>query len=132
MLQRLRPLPVQRLSPSVSSASIGQRRMLLSAFPLRSGRRRGWLIVSISIVFIHGLSGHRERTWTASGESEPWPKTLLPSKLPNARILTFGYNAYVTSWQGIVSQDRLGSHAWNLLNSLASYREGDKTVGTRL
>ncbi|KAL6409280.1 hypothetical protein AUP68_05652 [Ilyonectria robusta] len=81
----------------------------------------------VDIVFVHGLSGHRERTWTASGESDPWPKTLLPSKLPNARILTFGYNAYVTSWQGIVSQDRLGSHAGNLLNSLASYREDDKT-----
>lgn len=132
MLQRQRLLPMQKFSPSVSSASIGQRGILLSAYHLRSGQHRGWLIVPISIVFIHGLSGHRERTWTASGEPEPWPKTLLPSKLPNARILTFGYNAYVTSWQGVVSQDRLGSHAGNLLNSLASYREDDNTVGTRL
>lgn len=85
--------------------------------------------LSTIIVFIHALTGDRERTWTASVASEPWPKTLLPSTLPTARILTFGYDAYVADWRGVVSQSRIGDHAWNLLTSLASYRENDDTVG---
>lgn len=81
-----------------------------------------------SIVFVHGLTGHREATWTAQGASEPWPKTLLPSTLPTARVLTFGYDADVADWQGLVSQNFIGNHAWNLLTSLSSYREKDNTV----
>ncbi|KAJ4288699.1 hypothetical protein N0V88_007230 [Collariella sp. IMI 366227] len=80
------------------------------------------------IVFVHGLTGDREKTWTASDASEPWPKALLPSELPTARILTFGYDAYVTDWRGMVSYNRIANHAWNLLTSLVSYRERDDTV----
>jgi len=86
--------------------------------------------ISPSIVFIHGLTGDRDKTWTAQEASEPWPKTILPSKLPTARILTFGYDAYVSDWRGVVSQNRIANHAWNLLTSLATYREDDDTVGT--
>ncbi|KAK3307268.1 uncharacterized protein B0T15DRAFT_414325, partial [Chaetomium strumarium] len=82
---------------------------------------------TVDIVFVHGLTGDREKTWTARGASEPWPKALLPSELPTARVLTFGYDAYVADWRGIVSQNRIGNHAWNLLTSLATYRERDET-----
>ncbi|KAI3316912.1 hypothetical protein HD806DRAFT_541795 [Xylariaceae sp. AK1471] len=82
---------------------------------------------AIDIVFVHGLTGDRERTWTAKDASNPWPQTLLPSKLPTARILTFGYDAYVADWRGVVSQNRIENHAYNLLTSLASYREEDDT-----
>ncbi len=78
---------------------------------------------------MHGLTGDRETTWTAHDASEPWPKALLPSKLPTARVLTFGYDAYVADWRGVVSQNRIANHAWNLLTSLALYREDDDTVG---
>jgi hypothetical protein len=81
-----------------------------------------------SILFIHGLTGDREKTWTAKNTSEPWPRTLLPSKVPNARVLTFGYNAYVADWRELVSQVRIGNHAMNLLTTLVSYREDDDTV----
>ena len=84
---------------------------------------------SSSIVFVHGLTGDRERTWTADGASEPWPKSLLPSKIPNARVLTFGYDAYVADWRGVVSENRIANHAWNLLTSLARHRDDDVTVG---
>ncbi|EAQ83088.1 hypothetical protein CHGG_10906 [Chaetomium globosum CBS 148.51] len=83
---------------------------------------------TVDIVFVHGLTGDREKTWTASGAFEPWPKALLPSELPTARVLTFGYDAYVADWQSMVSQSRIGDHAWNLLRSLASYREKDDTA----
>ncbi|RYP67309.1 hypothetical protein DL771_007327 [Monosporascus sp. 5C6A] len=82
----------------------------------------------VDIVFVHGLTGDREKTWTARDGSEPWPKVLLPSELPTARVLTFGYDAYVVDWRGVVSQNRIGNHASNLLTSLASYREDNDTA----
>ncbi|KAF1963909.1 hypothetical protein BU23DRAFT_494935, partial [Bimuria novae-zelandiae CBS 107.79] len=47
------------------------------------------------IVFIHGLGGDRNRTWTWEGDDRRhfWPKELLPQACPTARILSFGYNA---------------------------------------
>lgn len=89
-------------------------------------------MLSNSIVFIHGLKGHREKTWTARNNGaavfEPWPKTLLPSEIPTARILTFGYDANVTEWRNVVSQNRVRNHAWSLLTLFANYREKDETV----
>jgi hypothetical protein len=54
---------------------------------------------------------------------------LLPAKVPNTRILTFGYDAYVTDWRGMVAQNRIGNHSMNLLATVATYREDDDTVG---
>lgn len=62
------------------------------------------------------------------GANGPWPETLLPSKVSNARILTFGYDAYVSDWKGMVSKNRIGNHAMNLLAAVATYREDDDTV----
>jgi protein SERAC1 len=82
-----------------------------------------------SIIFVHGLSGDREETWKSEDAAAPWPQTLLPSKVPNARVLTFGYDAYVADWRGMVSKNRIGNHAMNLLTSVATFREEDETVG---
>src|SRR5271170_2834257 len=82
-----------------------------------------------SIIFVHGLTGDREKTWKAKDATAPWPQTLLPSKVPNARVLTFGYDAYVANWRGMVSKNRIGNHAMNLLTSVATFRENDETVG---
>ncbi|KAJ5657702.1 uncharacterized protein N7484_001351 [Penicillium longicatenatum] len=82
---------------------------------------------TVDIIFIHGLTGDRDALWTARDATDPWPQTLLPSVLPTARILTFGYDAFVADWKGVVSQNRIANHAWNLLTSLSSYR-GDGTA----
>jgi protein SERAC1 len=80
-------------------------------------------------VFIHGLNGDREKTWKAESADTPWPQTLLPPEIPNARIITFGYDAYfVKDWRGAVSANRIGNHAMNLLTSLAAFREKENTV----
>ncbi|KAK5658395.1 hypothetical protein OQA88_2372 [Cercophora sp. LCS_1] len=76
---------------------------------------------TVDICFVHGLTGDRESTWTADGQSTPWPKTLLPPKLKKARILTYGYDAYIVR-KGVASSNRLIDHATNLLNDLTTDR----------
>ncbi|KAF5613399.1 ankyrin protein, partial [Fusarium sp. NRRL 25303] len=75
----------------------------------------------VDICFVHGLTGNRTSTWTARGQPAPWPKTLLPSELPKACILTYGYDAYVVS-KPVVSSNRLIDHAMNLVTDLTNDR----------
>lgn len=77
---------------------------------------------AVDICFVHGLSGDRESTWTADGQEKPWLETLLPPKLPRARILTFGYDAYIVR-KSVASSNRLIDHATNLLADLTLHRE---------
>ncbi|PVF97372.1 hypothetical protein CPB86DRAFT_826561 [Serendipita vermifera] len=46
----------------------------------------------VDIVAIHGLGGHRERSWTAAN-GKMWLKDFLADDIPNARILTYGHDA---------------------------------------
>lgn len=76
---------------------------------------------TVDICFVHGLTGDRTTTWTAQDQSDPWPKMLLPSKLTTARILTYGYDAYVVR-RSVAGSNRLIDHATNLLNDLTTDR----------
>ena len=79
--------------------------------------------MKLSIIAVHGLNPtntefHAEATWTV--EDKLWLRDFLPSQLPSARVLLFGYNANVafeTSIAGVREQ------AINLLNRIASKRE---------
>ncbi|KAI1204936.1 uncharacterized protein F4807DRAFT_300678 [Annulohypoxylon truncatum] len=54
----------------------------------------------LDIIFVHGLGGHSQRTWSMNHDpSLFWPKLWLPFEpdIGKARILTFGYNA---AWHG--------------------------------
>ena len=53
-----------------------------------------------SIVAVHGLSGHWKRTWTAPN-GKFWLQDFLPSQLPGARIMSFGYNANSISTKSV-------------------------------
>ncbi|KAJ4176009.1 hypothetical protein NW767_015586 [Fusarium falciforme] len=76
---------------------------------------------AVDICFVHGLTGNRVSTWTANGQPKPWPETLLPPKLSRARILTYGYDAYIVR-KSVASTNGLIDHAANLLNDLSTDR----------
>jgi protein SERAC1 len=80
----------------------------------------------VDIVFVHGLTGDRERTWhSVPDRRHPngvlWPKELLPHSIPESRILTFGYDAYIVR-SGQVPNNRIRDHARDLVNELARAR----------
>jgi hypothetical protein len=61
----------------------------------------------VDIFAVHGLGGHYEDTWTwtpANPKSDTpcnWLKDLLPAEIPNARIMSFGYNSAVARSRSI-------------------------------
>lgn len=79
--------------------------------------------------------GHREKTWRGTDDDgrklEPWPKALLPSKIPNSRIFTFGYDAHVFNLndQGKVSVKAIRDHAKELVASVEHERTQTNTAG---
>lgn len=77
-----------------------------------------------SIVAVHGLNGDAHRTWTSEKTNVSWlsDAELLPRLLPNARVLTFGYNANVTALLGSTSSDRILQHAHTLVADLVADR----------
>lgn len=74
-----------------------------------------------SIVFVHGLTGNREKTWTHQNKTF-WPIALLSEDFPRARILTFGYDADVVRFWTIASSNRLDDHGKSLAYALLDHR----------
>ncbi|KFH43834.1 Protein SERAC1-like protein [Hapsidospora chrysogenum ATCC 11550] len=87
---------------------------------------------TVDICFIHGLAGNRDSTWTAKGQEAPWPAVLLPSEIPKARILTYGYDASVVRKSAAISTNRLIDHAGNLLTDLTNDRQRCNAVSRPL
>ncbi|KAH0537473.1 hypothetical protein FGG08_005736 [Glutinoglossum americanum] len=46
-----------------------------------------------SIIAVHGLMGHRIKSWTHPMSGKMWLRDFLPSTIPFARIMTYGYDA---------------------------------------
>ena len=83
------------------------------------------LLATVDIVFIHGITGSSRGTWTyrRKGVEVFWSAELLRLDIPDARILTFGYDANVVNWTSAASANRLANHAENLLGGLSRFRE---------
>ena len=66
-----------------------------------------------SIVAVHGLNGHRESTFTAAN-GICWLRSILPTQIPNIRVLSYGYDAR--------------THSSSLLKSgvIATFGSGDE------
>jgi len=76
-----------------------------------------------SLVAIHGIKGHPHKTWTHPN-GEKWLEDYLPKDFPNARIMTFGYNAQVFT----SSKGGMTDFAEQLLQYLASVRRSADTI----
>jgi hypothetical protein len=75
-----------------------------------------------SVVFVHGLHGHRKKTWTK--DNVCWPEDLLSKEMlfSHIRVLTFGYDANVINPNGSVSLNSLFDHSLDLLQELSRVR----------
>ena len=87
--------------------------------------RLGLLTRAISIVATHGLNGHRKKTWTAAN-GVFWLQDLLPRKIPNARIMSWGHDANTHSTSPL-SVQYIHDHATTLVSDLVLERRMSQT-----
>ncbi|KAB5514886.1 hypothetical protein GE09DRAFT_980434, partial [Coniochaeta sp. 2T2.1] len=73
-----------------------------------------------SIVAVHGLNGHQNKSWTADNGVN-WLRDLLPHDIPRARVLSWGYDANTHSSSRISCQ-YLYDHARTLVSDLCRKR----------
>ncbi len=71
-----------------------------------------------SVVAVHGLNSNAIHAWTHE-KKVMWLEDLLPEQLPNARIMTYGYNSSVYK---DATSGRIQDHAKGLLNALDGQR----------
>lgn len=86
----------------------------------------------VDIVFLHGLRGHRIRTWQQdhgkTGQEPVWQRDFLPDLIPNARIITYGYDADIVSFFNKTNQNSVSDHASSLMDDLIRIRRGQPKV----
>ncbi|KAI1173201.1 hypothetical protein F4777DRAFT_558875 [Nemania sp. FL0916] len=75
----------------------------------------------LDIVAVHGLNGHREKTWTAANGVH-WLRDLLPQNLPGLRVMTWGYDANTHSSRQVNFQ-YMFQHAEQLVSELTARRK---------
>ncbi|KAJ5758266.1 uncharacterized protein N7511_006960 [Penicillium nucicola] len=77
----------------------------------------------LDIIFVHGLTGNREKTWTHK-KGVFWPQDLLAKDFPTVRIMTFGYEVDIATLFTIASSNRVYDHGQSLAYALVSERDG--------
>ncbi|KAK4452200.1 hypothetical protein QBC34DRAFT_435996 [Podospora aff. communis PSN243] len=80
----------------------------------------------VDIVAIHGLNGDREKTFTTRSGGVNWLQDLLPIDIPNARILSYGYDSRTHGFAQ-KAKERLYDHGILLLEKLQKFREHTST-----
>ncbi|KAJ5745879.1 hypothetical protein N7520_011061 [Penicillium odoratum] len=75
----------------------------------------------VDIIALHGLNGHPTEIWTAYAKETRlnWLKDLLPTAIPNARIMSYGYESSV---QFSKSTADIATFAEDLLAEIMSWR----------
>ncbi|MCJ1262558.1 hypothetical protein MMC22_002428 [Lobaria immixta] len=86
----------------------------------------------VDIVAVHGLNGHREKTWTCnetSGDNVLWLRDLLPNRIPGARVWTWGYDSrtHTRSHRDYLTTKKLYDHGRELVFDLEGARRESKS-----
>ncbi|CZR62803.1 uncharacterized protein PAC_12700 [Phialocephala subalpina] len=84
------------------------------------------LVANLDLVFVHGLNGDHIKTWADEDTGVVWPRDLIPQTMPNARVLSFGYNADIYDNPSVAF---IRGYARTLLNLLVDMRS--EIVGVR-
>ena len=82
---------------------------------------------TIDVVAVHGLQGDLYQTWTHENGTM-WLESILPDKIPYARIMTFGYNSAIAFSS---SEAMLEDKSMELINRLSMKRSSVGNGSTR-
>ena len=86
----------------------------------------------VDIVFLHGLTGNAYTTWLHKPTHEHWPSKWLKERVPDARVISFGYDADVVNWWRQASMNRVTNHADNMVGGLVRLREYTETEDRKI
>ncbi|KAF2181720.1 hypothetical protein K469DRAFT_588829, partial [Zopfia rhizophila CBS 207.26] len=75
--------------------------------------------VNVDIIAVTGLAGHAFGSWKSKRHSDMWLRDFLPKSIPNARILTYGYDTRLPGSQSDASILELSR---SLLESIKTIR----------
>lgn len=78
-------------------------------------------VKAVDVVAVHGLQGDAYKTWTHENHTL-WLRDMLPTEVPSARIMTFGYES---AWAFSNSVAGIEHKARDLLNRLSAKRNDD-------
>ncbi|KAL8330754.1 hypothetical protein RB593_001636 [Gaeumannomyces tritici] len=76
---------------------------------------------AVDLVAVHGLGGHRTRTWRHAETRANWLQDFVPSDIKNVRVITYGYNSAVAFSKSTAGVDEF---ARDLLERLRAARQG--------
>lgn len=76
----------------------------------------------LDIIALHGIKGHRTRTWTDPVTNLLWLRDLLPESIPGIRVFSFGYAAEVVGARG---SGNIASFAGELLEDIQAVSGAD-------
>lgn len=83
------------------------------------------IFAGVSIVAVHGITGDAVSTWTSEPGNTCWlsDPEYLPKYLKNARVLSWGYDAQISSVLRMGSGEKILQHAQTLVAQLQADRE---------
>jgi hypothetical protein len=76
-----------------------------------------------SIIAVTGLAGHAFGSWKSRGEPYMWLRDFLPESVPNARILTYGYDTKLPGSQSTASILELSKKLLESVKTIRSQQE---------